>query len=203
MSNVIKTTGQFVKTFDSFEEGLAALRQLSFSASDALGNASDEESAVSRLATNVAFDRPTGNGVGWSQCAIKLDAYGVEYCTRRGLGFGWTTHPDADMSGQMREDGGTYDFFITHPSGENISLDSSLGVSAREHGWSEIFEDGYARQARAYTARPKSDFVEQEFPDLDLSQYAAGDEDDESYLGASTLAKLKSAKLFDEADDVE
>ena len=47
----------------------------------------------------------------------------------------------------------------------------------------------------------KSDDFEEEInaDDLDLSQYANADEDnDEVYLGASTLAKLKSATLFDE-----
>ncbi len=48
----------------------------------------------------------------------------------------------------------------------------------------------------------KSDDFEEEInaDDLDLSQYANADEDnDEVYLGASTLAKLKSATLFDES----
>jgi small subunit ribosomal protein S2 len=40
--------------------------------------------------------------------------------------------------------------------------------------------------------------------DLDLSKYAAeADEDDERYLGASTLAKLKNANLFDETAEAE
>src|SRR5690606_8335999 len=46
----------------------------------------------------------------------------------------------------------------------------------------------------------KSDDVEEEVnaDDLDLSQYANDDDSDEAYLGASTLAKLKSATLFEE-----
>jgi small subunit ribosomal protein S2 len=52
----------------------------------------------------------------------------------------------------------------------------------------------------------KSDDVEEEVnaEDLDLSKYANSDEDnDEAYLGASTLAKLKSAALFEDTDEEE
>jgi small subunit ribosomal protein S2 len=52
----------------------------------------------------------------------------------------------------------------------------------------------------------KADDVDEEVlaDDIDLSQYANTDDDsDEAYLGASTLAKLKSANLFDEDSDEE
>lgn len=51
----------------------------------------------------------------------------------------------------------------------------------------------------------KSDDIEEEVnaDDLDLSQYANDEDNDEAYLGASTLAKLKSASLFDETDEEE
>lgn len=154
MSNVIKTTGRFVRFFSTFEEGLEALRELSYSASQALGDATDEESAVSHLATNVAFDRPTGNGVGWAQCSVRIDAYGIEYCTRGDLRFGWKVSPEWRGGFDLSRVEKRFSFFITHPRGENIPLDSSLGVSAREHGWNEVFEDGYAREPRAYEPRP-------------------------------------------------
>jgi small subunit ribosomal protein S2 len=46
----------------------------------------------------------------------------------------------------------------------------------------------------------KADDVEPEVDadNLDLTKFAAETEDDEKYLGASTLAKLKNAKLFEE-----
>jgi small subunit ribosomal protein S2 len=52
----------------------------------------------------------------------------------------------------------------------------------------------------------KSEDFEEELvgEELDLSQYANDEDNDEAYLGASTLAKLKSARLFDEdSEDTE
>lgn len=125
------------KRFSIFREGLEELMEVSFSACSALTTGSDprmadypEMAAVAALATNVAFDRPTGNGVGWGQCKIKITAFGVDYTTTGGLKFGWeiypATPPDSDH----------WTFYIVHPDGV-FHPNSSLLVSARRRGWSE------------------------------------------------------------------
>ena len=129
---------KFAKKFNSFKEGIKELAKVSFSAEQALcwqtGKLpSTEEEAVKNLAVNVAFDRTTGNGVGWDACKIKISAYGTEYTTGGGLTFGWEVVLGAS---QMDTFDGEYVFFVEHPNGK-APEDSTLRKSATEHGWAE------------------------------------------------------------------
>lgn len=49
--------------------------------------------------------------------------------------------------------------------------------------------------------RKGDDDFEESVDDIDFGAYEDEDDDDESYLGASTLAKLRDSKLFDEDED--
>ena len=129
---------KFAKKFNTFDEGIKELAQVSFSAEQALtwqtGRLpSTEEEAVKNLAVNVALDRPTANGVDWDACAIKISAFGTEYKTGGGLTFGWEVVLGAS---QMDTFGGEYIFFVEHPNGK-APEDSTLRQSATEHGWEE------------------------------------------------------------------
>lgn len=44
--------------------------------------------------------------------------------------------------------------------------------------------------------------AEETMPEIDLSKYDEDDEDDERYLGQSTLAKLRDARLFEDDEEV-
>ena len=84
---------KFAKKFSNFEEGIKELSKVSFSAEQALtwqtGRLpSTEEETVKNLALNVAFDRPTANGVDWDCCKIKVSAFGTEYKTAEDLRSG-------------------------------------------------------------------------------------------------------------------
>ena len=133
---------KFIKTFFNFEEGIKELAKVSFSAEQALKWANDgqiplsETDAVRSLAVNVLMDRPTGNGVGWDECSIDITAFGVSYCTRGGLQFGWEILSDEDGY----YDTGHYLFWIAHPLADEDSAapaESTLRQSATEHGWLE------------------------------------------------------------------
>lgn len=142
------------KEFSQFRLGLAELMKVSFSAEQALiadaphdprKAENPEAAAVAVLATNVVFDRPTGNGVGWDQCEIKIRAGEVEYITSGGLRFGWMVFPGDFQSHREKEENvppspaeGTnrWVFYAQHPSGEFYE-GSSLLESCREHGWEE------------------------------------------------------------------
>ena len=129
---------KFAKKFSNFEEGIKELSKVSFSAEQALtwqtGRLpSTEEETVKNLALNVAFDRPTANGVDWDCCKIKVSAFGTEYKTGGGLTFGWEVVLGAS---QMDTFKGEYIFFVQHPNGK-APEDSTLRQSATEHGWEE------------------------------------------------------------------
>lgn len=147
MSNVIKTTGKFVKWFDRFVDGLSSLREVSFSASQALGDAKSEDEAVAVLATNAAFDRPTGNGVDWGRCSIQIACDGIDYSTTGGLGFGWAvSSQDYQWSREMERGGNSWKFYVMHPMGDDIPKESSLRAAANKAGWLEEFSDGNFRR---------------------------------------------------------
>jgi small subunit ribosomal protein S2 len=58
--------------------------------------------------------------------------------------------------------------------------------------------------AEGQAMRKPDDYDEGVVDEIDYSAYVEGEEeDDERYLGASTLAKLRDSKLFDEDDDDE
>jgi len=132
----------FVKKFDSFIEGLTELCRVSFSVQDALyfyhrRLPQTEEEAVTALALNAAFDRPTGNGVGWGEVEIKVDAFGVDYKTRSGLRFGWKALTGATDFDDFE---GEYVFYIAHPKATEemaAPADSTLRQSAEKYGWKE------------------------------------------------------------------
>ena len=132
----------FMKEFNSFKDGVTELSKLSFSADQSLKWQTGkipvtEEGAVKSLALNVALDRPTGNGVDWSQCKIDITAYGVSYQTSGGLTFGWETVLGATA---FDEFGGKFIFFIAHPNADDTQAapdDSTLRKSASSFGWIE------------------------------------------------------------------
>lgn len=135
----------FTKDFNSFTDGIQELAEVSFSAKQALEWQTGflpetEREAVSSLALNAAFDRPTGNGVGWGEVAIEISAFGVEYRTRSGLRFGWKTLLGASDFDSFE---GEYTFYIAHPDATEESaapLGSTLRQSAEKHGWREKSE---------------------------------------------------------------
>ena len=91
----------FVKSFDSFAEGMKALMASSFSVADVFGHrcdiqprgldVADERSVRSWLGACAEY-RGTGNGVGWS-IEYYGSPYGAAYRTRSGLVFGWRYFP--------------------------------------------------------------------------------------------------------------
>jgi len=125
----------YVKTFASFAPGLTELANVYFSAKDALTMGTPrkplpetEEEATTRLALNVIWDRPTGNGVDWDMCSISISAYGVTYTTRGGITFGWRVYPEGSQEYPFLG----YRFFVTHAHID--SPDSSLAASAQAAG---------------------------------------------------------------------
>lgn len=136
----------FMKEFNSFKDGVTELSKLSFSADQSLKWQTGkipvtEEDAVKSLALNVAFDRPTGNGVDWSQCEIDITAYGVRYSTCSGLKFGWETVLGANAFDTFD---GEFVFFIAHPEANEEQAapkESTLKKSAESFGWEEKNED--------------------------------------------------------------
>jgi len=136
------------KTFDKFSTGILEMMEASYSVDDAINmmgkitfpqdinkkwnEVEFEGKVVANLAKNVALDRQTGNGYGWGQCEIHIDAGKVDYETRGGLRFGWKCTP--------REDNGGWDeqwtFYIFHPQGE-FPEGSTLKAAFLEKGWSE------------------------------------------------------------------
>lgn len=140
-----------VKQFSQFRHGLAELMKLSFSVEQALTadgkdpreSDNPEAVAVATLATNVAFDRPTGNGVGWDECEISIRAGEIDYVTTGGLRFGWAVHSSDYQNCREREKDvlsipakGTncWTFYIQHPLG-GFPKGSTLFKSCQLHGW--------------------------------------------------------------------
>ena len=131
----------FMKEFDSFEKGIKELTELSFSVSQSLAieelGIPDEAEAVTRLALNVAFDRPTANGVDWSRASVDITAFGVDYVTTGGLMFGWQTVLGANAFDTFEDE---YVFYIAHPEANDESAapeNSTLRESAEKFGWEE------------------------------------------------------------------
>src|SRR5690606_6061379 len=126
----------FMKEFDSFEKGIKELTELSFSVSQSLAieelGIPDEAEAVTRLALNVAFDRPTANGVDWSRASVDITAFGVDYVTTGGLMFGWQTVLGANAFDTFEDE---YVFYIAHPEANDESAapeNSTLRESAEK-----------------------------------------------------------------------
>jgi len=142
-------TAKFIKKFDSFEAGIKELARVSFSAEQALKWQNhelplSEEEAVKNLAMNVAFDRPTGNGYGWSNTEIDITAFGVSYKTTGGLSFGWATVLGANSSDSFE---GEFVFFVAHPQADEESAapaESTLRNSCIKNGWEERSNDIFA-----------------------------------------------------------
>lgn len=143
---------RFEKSFPAsdFEAGVRELAEVSFSAGQALEirtrldgsiveeSVPSEAEAVRRLATNVAGDRPTGNGVGWDSCAVRISAYGVDYTTRSGLRFGW--YLDFFSGGFSSWRYGRRVFYVAHPRANwrrAAPAESTLRASAEGRGWVE------------------------------------------------------------------
>lgn len=135
----------FIKRFADFMDGLKGLADVSFSAKQSLSHfygrfPKSEEEAISALALNAAFDRPTANGYGWGKVQIEVDAYGVRYTTTGGLIFGW--YADLGASPFDTHEG-DHVFFVAHPKADDESAapaDSTLRRSAEAHGWKEVSE---------------------------------------------------------------
>lgn len=130
------------KDFNSFEEGIKELAQVSQSVEQALTHYRydfppygklplTESEATMALAYNTVNDRPTGNFVDWGECEIEISPYEVFYRTRGGLVFGWETIQEGDQYGSFKN---RYTFYIAHPSGD-FYAGSSLKKSVLEHGW--------------------------------------------------------------------
>ena len=143
----------FTKQFLRFINGLRELCEVSFDAKDALmqlcfGESRDpreaenpERQAVENLAANVAFARPTDNGVDWGRCSITISASSVFYQTGGGLWFGWEVDSrDYQSSREFGEGGNRWTFFVAHPLGQ-APQESSLRQSATAHGWKEEGEE--------------------------------------------------------------
>lgn len=148
---IIRTTGRFEHEFRGFISGIDQLKALSMSAAQAIGSAVTESDVVSRLATNVALDRPFGNGEGWGQCSIEVSATGVTYTTRGGLSFGWSVYSgDYQQNRELYpgERSNLWTFFVQHPLGEKIPNNSSLRKTAYQKGWLEVFSDNSKRLAK-------------------------------------------------------
>lgn len=130
------------KDFDSFEEGIKELAQVSQSVEQALtyyrydfppyGELPLTESeATMALAYNAVNDRPAGNFHGWGECEIEITPFEVFYKTRGGLVFGWEAIQEGDEYGSFKN---RYTFYIAHPSGVFYE-ESTLKKSVLEHGW--------------------------------------------------------------------
>lgn len=140
---------KFAKQFNNFEEGIKELSKVSFSAEQSLKWQTyelplTEEEAVKNLALNVAFDRPTGNGVDWSNTEIEITAFGVSYKTTGGLRFGWGTVLGANDFDSFE---GEYMFYVAHPQADENSAapaNSTLRKSCKEKGWKELDADMFA-----------------------------------------------------------
>lgn len=140
---------KFTKQFNNFEEGIKELAKVSFSAEQALKWQNyelplTEAEAVKNLALNVAFDRPTANGVDWSNTEIEITAFGVSYKTTGGLRFGWGTVLGANDFDSFE---GKYMFYVAHPFADDDSAapaESTLRKSAEESGWKEVDADVFA-----------------------------------------------------------
>ncbi len=167
----------FQKEFPKFVDGLRELCVVSYSAGQALTqvgfagprdprDADDpERQSIENLAVNVAFDRPTGNGVDWGRCSISITAKEVRYTTRGGLAFGWKVdHRDYGSYRERTPEGGNrWTFFIVHPLGSAPET-STLRASALAYGWMEK-PVLHVRSPRLPTRRPP------EFPGKPLSDY--------------------------------
>ena len=127
--------------FATFSQGLKELVAISSSVRQCLeietpeqAGELDEGQIVARLACNVVFDRPTGNGVDWGLCNVRVSAYGCRYSTRGGLEFGWIREPDWTYGFRFERREKPYRFFLSHPTG-TFPEGSTLKASALEVGW--------------------------------------------------------------------
>lgn len=127
----------FTKWFDNLEEGFKELKQISFSVTDATGDAKTVADALANLAVNTLHMR-TGNGVGWDLPALEATAYAVAYTTTSGLSFGWRAK-FRGLVGSANADHIGWDFWIKHPAVE-VPAGSTLAKSALEAGWQEVEE---------------------------------------------------------------
>lgn len=127
----------FTKWFESKEEGFAELKRVSYSVTDATGDAETVADALANLAVNTAHMR-TANGVGWDLPALEATAYEVKYVTTSGLSFGWRAR-FRGIVGSANADHVGWDFWIKHPEGRNRP-NSTLAESALEAGWQEVEE---------------------------------------------------------------
>lgn len=133
---------KFAKQFNSFEEGLKEITELSFSVHDSLTWAKgrlpkDECEATQFLAYNAIADRTTANGVDWGRCHLEVNSFGVSYRTTSGLVFGWETALGASQRDTFE---GEFVFFIAHPMANEkqaTPAGSSLRRACEEYGWEE------------------------------------------------------------------
>ncbi len=142
---------KFKHRFNTFRSGMEGLWAVSFSAKQATTHCwkaecpeDFEEKVIATLATNVALSRPTGNGVGWNQCSIQIDAYGISYMTCSGLSFGWEVdsrdyQPDRENETRESSKTNSWVFWVEHPKGI-APPESTLRLSAKEQGWKEDTE---------------------------------------------------------------
>lgn len=145
-----KMAGTFEMSFNEFLTGLRELMAFSDSAcASILTSGPDprgleypecESEAVANLARNVLF-RPTGNGVGWDECAlVELTAKRVHYRTSGGLEFGWSVDSSDFQEVREIEEGygeNYWRFFVRHPRKEEIRPESTLRRAALARGWTE------------------------------------------------------------------
>lgn len=127
----------FTKCFDNLEKGFKELKQISFSVTDATGDAETVADALANLAVNTLHMR-TGNGVGWDLPSLETTAYAVTYVTTSGLSFGWRAKFKG-LVGSANADHIGWDFWIKHPEG-TAPKGSTLAKSALEAGWQEVKE---------------------------------------------------------------
>ena len=127
----------FTKQFANLEEGFKELKQISYSVTDATGDAVSVADALATLAVNTLGMR-TSNGVGWDLPSLEATAYAVTYVTTSGLSFGWRAKFNG-IVGSASADHVGWDFWIKHPEGI-APKGSTLAKSALEAGWQEVKE---------------------------------------------------------------
>lgn len=170
------------KTFRSVKDAVSALTSASFSVKQTIENNGPdleeilnlpshavESQVVGSLAANAARDRPTGNGVGWGEAWINVQADSIAYSTRNGLRFGWDVHEGASNPSSVTA-------WVKHPSG-TFARDSSLGQALEEEGFDVEWE---------HTQNALETFARFEQAALDRAHVERGD--DEHQLVVRTSA---------------
>ena len=127
----------FTKQFANLEEGFKELKQISYSVTDATGDAVSVADALATLAVNTLGMR-TSNGVGWDLPSLEATTYAVTYTTTSGLSFGWRA-TFRGIVGSANADHTGWDFWIKHPEG-TAPAGSTLAESALSKGWQEVEE---------------------------------------------------------------